>query len=145
MTFISKTAGVASLISCVHDIHKTALIESNKNAAKANANSVICNSLKYQKADNLSYKDAQRKNWLNHGNFFAPITEACARIGGYIKGAAKTSIRYIPNFICASIAILANQNHKTTANIAAIGLGIIEGFDFLKNALSAWQRNDYLK
>lgn len=145
MTLISKAAGALSVLSCVHDIHKCALIYSKNSGAEASADSVITKSVKYQKANRLSYKDTQRKNWLAQGNYFASISELLARIGGYIKGFAKTSIRYIPNFIAASVAIFANKNHPKIANSAAVVLGIIEAFDFIKNGVGVGQRNDYLK
>lgn len=144
MTFISKTAGCLSLASCVHDIHKTALIYSKNKYVKTSANTTIENSINMQKANNLSYKDAQRKNWLNQSNFLAPFKEAFAKVTGYIEGVLKTSIRYIPNFVLASIALFA-KNNKTLANIAALGLGAVEGIDFALNSLGAGQKNDYLE
>ena len=145
MTLISKTAGALSLVSCAHDIHKTALISAKNAGAKANANSVISNSIRHQKMHYLSHKDAQRKNWLNGSNYFAGAKEVFAKIGGYIVGAAKASVRYIPNFICATIALCAGKNHNKIANIAAIGLGVIETTDFVVNSLGVGQRDDYLK
>ena len=160
MTLISKTAGTLSLISCVHDIHKTALIYSNNEYAKTAANTLVSTSVNNQKADNISYKDAQRKNWLTQQNYFASIKEGFARIKGYVKGVFKTSLRYIPNFALAAVAILAGKNCKAVqkaadaakatkiaeaiANIAAVGLGIVEGADFIQNTLGANQRDDYL-
>ena len=173
MTLISKTAGTLSLISCVHDIHKTALIYSRNEYAKTAANALVSTSVNNQKADNISYKDAQRKNWLTQQNYFASIKEGFARVKGYIKGALKTSLRYLPNFALAAVALLAGKNCKsvkkalevanttktaeaiakaakatkaaeTIANVAAVGLGIIEGVDFVKNTLGVNQRDDYL-
>ena len=144
MTLISKTAGVLSLASCIHDIHKTALINSRNAYAKAASNAVITTSLGNQKADKVSYKDAQRKNWLAQSNFSASYKEFFARVGGYIVGVAKASVRYIPNFALAAIA-LCTKKYKGIANAAAVGLGIIEGLDFVKNATNINQRTDYLK
>ena len=144
MTLISKTAGALSVISCVHDIHKTALIYSNNEYAKTAANTLISTSVNNQKADCISYKDAQRKNWLTQQNYFASIKEGFARAKGYVKGVFKSSLRYIPNFICAGFALALGKNHERAANIAAVGLGVIEGVDFVKNTLGANQRDDYL-
>ncbi|MBQ4647230.1 MAG: hypothetical protein IJB79_07765 [Candidatus Gastranaerophilales bacterium] len=144
MTLISKAAGALSLISCIHDIHKTALISSNKEYSKAAANSVVSLSVNHQKADNISFKDAQRKNWLSRSNYFASIKEGFAKIKGYVKGFLNTSLRYIPNFACAALALLMGKKHDKIANIAALGLGIIESFDFVKNSLSPQNRDDYL-
>lgn len=144
MTIISKTAGVLSLASCIHDIHKTALISSRNAYAKAASDAVITSSLGNQKADKVSYKDAQRKNWLAQNNFTAPYKEFFARVGGYIMGAAKASVRYIPNFALAAVA-LCTKKYKGIANAAAVGLGLIEGIDFIKNSTNINQRTDYLK
>ena len=160
MTLISKSAGALSLISCVHDIHKTALIYSNNEYAKIAANNMISTSVNNQKADYVSYKDTQRKNWLTQNNYFASIKEGFARVKGYIKGVFKSSVRYIPNFALAAVALLVSKNSKfvtkaadqakatktaeTIANIAAVGLGVIESVDFVKNTLGVNQRDDYL-
>ena len=144
MTIISKTAGAVSLVSCVHDIHKTALINSNNEYAKAASNAMISTSIGNQKADKISYKDTQRKNWLAQNNFTAPFKETYARIKGYIVGVVKGSVRYIPNFVLAAIAIGCKKS-KGVANAAAVGLGVIEGLDFIKNSTNINQRTDYLK
>ena len=144
MTIISKTAGVLSLASCIHDIHKTALISSRNAYAKASSDAVITSSLGNQKADKVSYKDAQRKNWLAQNNFSAPYKEFFARVGGYVVGAAKASVRYVPNFALAAVA-LCTKKYKGIAKDAAVGLGVIELLDFIKNATNVNQRTDYLK
>ena len=144
MTLISKAAGGLSLASCVHDIHKTALIYSKNEYAKASANSVISNSVSNQKANSISYKDTQRKNWLAKNNFFASIKEGFASVVGYVKGIGKASVRYIPNFILASLALFMGKKHDKIANIATVGLGIVEAIDFLKNSVGIGQRDDYL-
>ena len=160
MTIISKTAGALSLVSCVHDMHKTALIYSNNEYAKTAANALISTSVNNQKANNLSYKDTQRKNWLTQQNYFASLKEGFARVSGYVKGFLKTSVRYIPNFALAIVALAAGRNCGTTtratgsmgatrtadtiANLAAVGLGIVEAIDFTKNTLGFRQRDDYL-
>lgn len=144
MTLISKTTGILSAASSLYDIHKTALIYSKNKYAKVSANSTIENSVGYQKANQISYKDTQRKKWLAQGNFTTPFKEAWAKVSGYVSGAAKTSVRYIPNFLLASIAIFTNKNHPKLANIAAVGLGIVEAIDFCMNSLKTNQRDDYL-
>ena len=151
MTLISKATGALSLVSCVHDIHKSALIYSKNKYARVSSDSTIENSIRYQKANNLSYKDTQRKNWLDQGNFLTPIKEGFAKVTGYIEGAFKTSLRYIPNFVLATIALIAGKtkdgakDHSKLANLAALGLGIIEAIDFVVNGLGVNQRDDYLK
>lgn len=146
MTLISKTAGALSVMSCVHDIHKTALIYSNNEYAKTAANTMISSSIDNQKSDHISYKDAQRKNWLTQQCYFASIKEGFARVKGYIKGVFKTSLRYIPNFIAATLALALSGNaaRDRWANISAVALGVIEGVDFVKNTLAVNQRDDYL-
>jgi len=63
----------------------------------------------------------------------------------------KTSLRYIPNFVLATIALIAGKakdgakDHSKLANLAALGLGIIEAIDFVVNGLGVNQRDDYLK
>lgn len=161
MTIISKTAGVVSVASCIYDIHKTAMISSNNAYAKAASNAVISDSVGYQKADKVSHKDTQRKNWLNQNNFSAPYKEFFARVGGYISGFAKASVRYIPNFVLAAIAIGTGKGNKfvknasdvakatkianNVANVAAVGLGVVELIGFIKNATNIHQRKDYLE
>jgi len=144
MTLISKTTGVLSVASCVYDMHKNALISSKNEYAKVSANNVIENSVGYQKANQVSYKDTQRKKWLAQGNFFAPIKETWARVKGYVAGFAKASIRYIPNFVLGAAAIFVGKKHPKIANFAALGLGIVEAIDFAMNALKTNQRDDYL-
>jgi len=144
MTWISKPAGALSLISCFHDIHKTAMVSSNNAYAQASSDAMISNSIGNQKADKLSFKDTQRKNWLAKNNFFASFKEGFARVSGYVKGAFSASVRYIPNFILSAIAIGCKKS-KGVANAAAVGLGVIEVFDFIKNSTNINQRTDYLK
>lgn len=144
MTIISKVAGVASLASCLQDIHKTALINSNNSYAKVSADTVISNSIGYQKTDSVSFKDTQRKNWLAKNNFIASWQEGFARIKGYVSGALSASVRYIPNFVLSVIA-LGCKNSKGIANAAAVGLGLLEAFDFVNNSTNINQRTDYLK
>ncbi|MBQ7287474.1 MAG: hypothetical protein IJW73_06925 [Candidatus Gastranaerophilales bacterium] len=185
MTLISKAAGGLSLISCFHDIHKTAMINSNNKYAKVSSNATIASSIGNQKANKVSYKDAQRKNWLAQSQFGMQTIELSARVTGYISGFAKASVRYIPNFACAAVAILLASKSKATklaekeaerlakeagktaqeiaqevakvtqnagknirpiiANTAAVGLGLIELWDFIKNSTNIAQRTDYLE
>lgn len=145
MTFISKTAGTLSLVSCIHDMHKTALIYSNDEGAKTASNAKIESSIGNQKINHLSYKDAQRKNWIARQDFFISTKEFGARIGGYIKGFVQSGVRYIPNFILSAAAIIPNKKHKVIPNIATVGLAIVEAFDFIKNSTNISQRTDYLE
>lgn len=144
MTIISKIAGVASVASCLHDVHKTALIYSNNSYAKVSADNMISNSIGNQKADRISFKDAQRKNWLAKNNFVASWNEGFAKIKGYVSGVMDAGVRYIPNFILSAIAIGCGKSKKI-ANIAAAALGLFEVFDFINNSTNANQRTDYLK
>lgn len=143
MTLISKTAAGASLLSCIVDMHKTAVISSNNAYAKASSDTFISCELGAQKANDVSYKNAQRKNWLLKNNFFGSINETAARITGYIKGLGQGVIKYLPNFILSAVAI--KSKNKKVANISAIGLGALEAFDFIKNASGIFERKDYLK
>ena len=143
MTIISKAAGGLSLFSCLRDIHKTALIYSNEEHAKCSSDSFISNAIGTQKANRISYKDAERKNWLLKENFIGRIKEPFARVGGYLKGIGRGIITYLPNFVLSGFA-LASKNKKI-ANISAIGLGIVEAWDFIKNSTNIFQRTDYLK
>ena len=143
MTFPSKIAGGLSLVSCITDIHKTALINSNNAYAKASSNTLISCSLGTQKANRVSYKDAQRKNWLLKSNFMAGLNETGAKIGGYFKGVGQGIINYLPNFVLTTFALFSKN--KTIGNLSAIGLGIVELLDFIKNTTSITQRTDYLE
>lgn len=140
---LPKIAGGLAIVSALHDIHKTALIYSNKSYNKAISDNKISRSIRYQKADRISYKDSQRKNFLAQGDFSAPFIEIGARVGGYIAGALKTSLRYIPNFVCATIALVAKS--PKVANISAVLLGCCEAFDFARYGLGIGQRDDYLE
>lgn len=143
MTIPSKIAGGLSLASCIADIHKTALISSNNAYAKASSDTFISCAIGSQKANRLSHKDAQRKKWLLKNNFFGGFNETLARVGGYIKGIGNGIIRYLPNFILTGFAMI--PKNKTIANLSAIGLGLLEAFDFVKNATGITQRTDYLE
>ena len=148
MTILSKTAGAVSLVSCLHDIHKTAMIGANNGYAKASGDAMVSNSVGNQKINHLSYKDAQRKNWIAKKDFMVGTREIYGRVKGYIKGALSASVRYIPNFILSAIAICCKGNTpegKRVGNIAALGLGIVEGIDFIRNSTNIGQRTDYLK
>lgn len=140
---LPKVAGALAIVSGLHDIHKTAMIHSKNALAKASSDHTISNSINYQKADRISFRDTQRKNWLSPGNITAPFVEIGASVGGYIMGALKTATRYIPSFVCATIAIVAKT--PKIANIATVLLGCVEAFDFARHSLGFGQRNDYLK
>lgn len=143
MTIISKATGGLSLISCIRDIHKTAVIYSNNQYAKTSSDSFLSCAIGAQKANRISAKDASRKNWLLKHNFLGAIKEPFAKVGGYLKGVGMGILRYLPNFALGGVAILSKN--KKLANISALGLGIMEAWDFLKNSTSIFQRTDYLK
>ncbi len=143
MTLISKTAGTLSLISCVKDIHETAVIYSNNAYAKASSDLYISRAVSNQKTDRLSPKDADRKNWLLKTQFFQGAAETLGRIGGYLKGVGTGILRYAPN--AALIAGSMLFKNKKLANASCVGLAIIEIYDFIKNSTGIFRRNDYLK
>lgn len=143
MTIVSKTAGAAGLISCLRDIHKTAVLYSNQGYAKASSDAFISCALGSQKANRVSVRDAERKNWLLKNNFLGGIKETFGRAGGYLRGLAQGVAGYIPN-ILLSLGAVCSKN-KTIANISAIGLAGVELFDFIKNSTGIFERTDYLK
>lgn len=145
MTLISKTAGALSLISCLTDMHKTALIYANNAYAKASSDTFISCSIGTQKANKVSHKDAERKNWLLRNNFFGAPKELFARIRGYLSGLAEGAVRYLPNFVLSLAAICANKNSKILANVSTILLAGVELYDFIKNSSNISQRTDYLE
>ncbi len=143
MSAISKVISVLSISSAIVDIHKTALIYSKKERSKASANCVLENSIAYQKSDTFSYKDASRKNWLRDMNFLAGIKEIFGSIKGYFKGIAKTSPRYLPNFILGTIGLVSKS--KSLATVSAVGLAGLEVYDFIVHSTKLTQKTDYLK
>ena len=143
MTIISKTAGSLSLFSCLYDMHKTAVLNSNNEYAKASADTFIETSVASQKADRVSYKDAERKNWLLKNNFMGGVNEVWGRISGYCKGFFTSGVRYLPNFAFSLGAILSKN--KAIASISTIGLAMVEAWDFIKNSSGIFERSDYLK
>jgi len=145
MTVISKTAGVLTLVSCIRDIHKNALIKANIATQKASADTFVANSLATQRTNRLSSKDTERKNWLARKNFLMCPNEAMASIKGYVGGFFDGAVNYIPQLALSVVAIALNSKHKVLANLSAIALGILEGSDFINNSLSIGQKNDYLK
>lgn len=146
MTIPSKIAGGLSLVSCITDIHKTAVIYANKGYAQAGSDSFISNSVGSQKSDNVSYKDTNRKNWLYQHDFGCGFFEVTGRIGGYLKGVAQGVLRYLPNFALSGLALFTNNTKggKTVGNLSAIGLAGLEIYDFIKNSTNIFQRKDYL-
>ncbi len=144
MTLISKSAAGLSIASCITDIHKSAKIASHNEYVKTSANSTIRRSISAQKANRVSYKDAQRKNWLAQNAFGQGIEEGFAKVKGYIKGFGVGVIRCLPNFILSAVAMFTTK-HKTVANISAIGLALLEGWDFIKNSTGLFQKTDYLE
>ncbi len=143
MTLISKAAGTLSLISCVKDIHQTAVIYSNNAYAKASSDTYIARAVSNQKTDKLSPKDANRKNWLLKNQFMQGAVETLGRIGGYLKGFGVAAVRYAPNFGLITGAMLFKN--KKLANASSVGLAILELYDFIKNSTGIFRRNDYLK
>ena len=123
MTIISKIAGGLSLFSCLTDAHKTGLIYANNEYAKASGDTFISCSLGAQKADKISSKDAQRKNWLLRNNFLGGINEGFAKVGGYFKGFGNSIVRYLPNIALSAVALKFQTAGKVAgALLAASGL-----------------------
>lgn len=145
MTIPSKAVGALSLISCIRDIHGTSMIMSRQACQKATSDTFISNSIGCQKTNELSYKDAKRKNWLSQHNFFLAPNEVFASIGGYLKGVGEGIVRYLPNLALAALSIIPGKNHKTLANISAAALAGLEIGDFIVNGTNATERTDYLK
>ncbi len=143
MTIISKVAGGLSLFSCLRDIHKTGVIYSNREYQKSAGDSYISCSVGTQKANRVSYRDAERKNWLLRNNFFAGASETWGRVKGYFKGVVDAASRYIPNIALSAIALSAKRN--IIANMSAVGLAVVEIYDFIKNSSGIFDRSDYLK
>ena len=143
MTIISKLAGGLSLYSCLTDMHKTAVLTANNEYTKASADTFIETSIGSQKAEKVSYKDAKRKNWLLKNNFMGGINETWGRVKGYCKGFFTAGVRYVPNFMLAIGAILSKN--KVIASLSAIGLAVVEAWDFIKNSSGIFERTDYLK
>ncbi len=143
MTTVSKLAGGVSLLSCLTDMHRTGMIYANNEYARASGDSFISCAIGTQKADRVSYKDARRKNWLLKNNFLGGITEFTARIRGYFKGLAESATRYIPNFALSAVAICVKS--KVMSNLSAVGLAIVEIYDFIRNSSGIFQRTDYLE
>ena len=149
MTLISKTAGALSLSSCIIDMHKCGKLYANKSKAKASANGVIRRSISSQMIDELSYKDAQIKNWAGSSQTFLGVQEFFASVKGYTKGFLQSGVKYIPNFTLATIALLSrSKNHalpNTIANLASVALGLIHGGHFIKVATGFGEKNDFLE
>lgn len=143
MTIVSKAAGAAGLISCISDIHKTAVLYSNNKYAKATSDAYISCALGTQKANHISVRDAERKNWLLEKGFFVGIKGTMGRIGGYFHGLANGVVNYLPN-IALSLGSICAKN-KTVASLSAIGLAGVELYKFIKDATGIFERTDYLK
>lgn len=144
MTTLSKTAGILSIISSIRDIHATGLIYSKNERAKATSDSFVSTAIGNEKANYISKKDTDRKNFLMRNNFFIGLKEAWGSVKGYFKGAGRALLRYLPKFILAAAAIIPKK-HKTVANVAAIGLAGLEAADYINNGTSTTERKDYIK
>ena len=145
MTILSKTAGSLSVISAIIDIHKTSKIYMQKEKQKVSSDMYIARSIGSQKSNNLSYKDAKRKNWFMQRDFFLSYNEMVGSIKGYFKGVKEGVSRYLPKFICAALAIIPNKNFKILPNIGAAALGALEIYDYAVNGTNLTERTDILK
>ena len=143
MTIVSKGAAGLSLFSCFRDIHKTALIHSKNAYAQTMGDTFVADSVGGQKTNYVSHRGTERKNWFVRSNFFNSSKETFAKIGGYVSGFAQGLARYLPNITLSSVAMCAKN--KYIANIAAVLLGGVELFGFIKNSTNLTERTDYLK
>ena len=143
MTIISKAAGGLSLVSCIRDIHKTAMSYSTGYAADMQSDSFIQTAIGASKQNGMSARDAQRKNWVLKNNFLATPYEIAGSVKGYAKGFFEGSRKYLPNFILSTMAIFVKN--KRLANISAAALAGIEIIDFFRNSTRFGHRTDYLK
>ncbi|MBR2069311.1 MAG: hypothetical protein IJ877_06065 [Candidatus Gastranaerophilales bacterium] len=145
MPVIPKIAGTASIIASLYDIHKTAMIYSKQEYNKAMGDTVVASSIGNQKADNVSFKDAQRKNWTAKHHFLSNANETIASVKGYVKGAVQGIIRYIPKFALATLAIIPKTRCKTLAYLSTVALAGMEAWDFLRHGTGLFERTDYLE
>ena len=107
------------------------------------SDSFIQTAIGASKQNGMSFRDAQRKNWVLKNNFLATPYEIAGSIKGYCKGFLEGARRYIPNFALSTLAIFAKS--KKVANISAIALAGLEVVDFFRNSTRFGQRTDYLK
>lgn len=159
MPVIPKIAGTASAIATIYDIHKTAMIYSEKEYKKAMGDSVIASSVGNQKEQHVSHKDAQRKNWMARHHLMSYINEPIAAVKGYIIGAKEGIVRYAPKLILAAIATFPKKAAEKILSVApfmtkaaskipyvsAIALAGLEIWDFLKNGTGIFEKANYLK
>ena len=149
MPVIPKIAGGASVLASIYDIHKTAMIYSRQEYNKAMGDSVVSCSIGNQKADHVSVKDANRKNWMDQNHFMSGWNEGCASVRGYFKGMAQGIVRYLPKFILAAIAIIPKKTDKKLLNaipyLSTIALACVEAWDFYRNGTEFFEKTDYLK
>ncbi|MBQ8476213.1 hypothetical protein IJ531_04035 [bacterium] len=143
MPVIPKIAGTASVLASLYDIHKTALIYSKQEYNKVMGDTVVASSIGNQKADNVSFKDAQRKNWTEQHHFLSGANETLASVKGYVKGAAQGFVRYIPKFAAAALAII--PKNKPISYLSTVVLAGMEIWDFLRHGTGLWEKTDYLK
>ena len=144
MSVLGKVAGGASLISSLYDIHKTAIVYSKKEYMKEEGDSIVECSIGAQKADRLSYKDTQRKNWIDRHAFLTGPREILGAIKGYVSGFVEGVSSYLPKLLLSAVAILPKKSEVIPA-LGVIGLAIMEGYDFIKNSTGIFQKTDYLK
>ena len=144
MPIIPKIAGATSLISSLDDINKTALIYSKQEKNKAVGNNILSCSIANQKADYVSFKDAQRKNWFAQRCLFININEIAGAVKGYFKGAVYAIDRYLPKIALSLMAIIPKEKGKKLSYISTVALAGVELWDFLKNGTGMLEKSDYL-
>jgi len=140
MTGISKVAGGVGILSCIKDMHQTGLIYASGSKNKAGGDTYIKNILQSSKMNSVSVRDAKYKNWLMQNSIFNGINETFGGFKGYLHGIGEAGLRYIPKFAFSLVALLS-KNPKI-ANASAIGVGITEGANLIKNTVGAFNPND---
>lgn len=145
MPVIPKIAGGASLLSTIVDIHKTAMIYARQENGKAKGDIILATSVGNQKADYISFKDAQRKNWCNKKRLFHSIKEDFAAVKGYFKGIVEAGIRYLPKIALSAAAIIPKAKNSTFAYISTVALAAWEAWDFVRYGTGLFERKNYLK
>ena len=145
MPVIPKIAGSVSILASLHDIHKTAMIYSKQEYNKAMGNNVVASSIGSQKADYVSFKDAQRKEWTQDQQFFYGIKETFASIRGYFKGAVQGIARYFPKFLLSAISIIPRNKGKVLSYISTVALAGLELWDYYRHGAGIFEKTDYLE
>ncbi len=145
MPTVTKIAGGVSLVSTIVDMHKTAMIYARQENNKAKGDIIVATSIGNQKADYISAKDAQRKNWCNKKRLFHSVKEDFAAIKGYFKGIIEAGIRYIPKIALSLASIIPKAKNSKLAYVSTVALALWEAWDFIRYGTGLFEKKDYLK